>query len=868
MRVLKLIVIIIIYLTCGHAVQFGSEVSTQNNKNQEKIHITPNSLLNIISVELKNIPIEDALLKVAQKGGFKLNYKRSYLPHTQKITLKINQMPAIKVIQKILKGTETELKIVKGGHFIIIPKDRNKDRHGAIYGKVEESLLKRMIPGVLIQIMHTNFSTVSDENGEFKIFNIPARSYSLSFSIDGFKPLIKTDVIVHPGRITYVYAKMVEKPLDITETIDVSGSYFQKNENMPTSSINISAQEIIRAPGGAAFVDRVLPLMPGIVQRRDGTADLMIRGGCPTENAIYIDNIEVPYISHVPTLGSTGGKFSSIHPDLIQTVNLSSGIFSADYGGRLSSVTDITFREGNRNEFDGQVDANLLLTGTLLEGPLVKGRGSWLISARASYTQLLGNLGLLSETAPLETSDILAKLTYDLSDRHKFSILNFTTWGFFQDDHGYSIEDRKYLQNVSGFNWHASWSNNFFSTFTLSYSILKRWDKETYPQYTYQGYQGQYYWRTPDTQKYIILKNINHINFQTKDRLEFGVEVKNLRNNIQYYSHEYHDDSGVFHQSWGKDFNFHLTKTAIFLTYTSSLFQKLTTAIGLRGNYSSILKTFHLAPRFSLSFPLSQKLTLNAGIGVVYQSVPIRFQSIFPQHRLLKDLKAIHHVLGIEYINAGTKISVEAYHKKYENMLIDEDMPYALASEQAIEQYYYPSALTNSGKGYARGIELLIHQKLVKRFYSLFSISLYQSRYKDLNAVWRRSPYDNRYIINILAGYKPNSKWELGLSSTFMGGRPCTPFDLEASRINQHLISDPDISKINTINYPAYRRVNFRIERKYYFGKTNFIVFLDLLNVLGFKNAEEYEWDTGNEEVVPDEGQMPFLPIIGLKLEF
>jgi hypothetical protein len=162
----------------------------------------------------------------------------------------------------------------------------------------------------------------------------------------------------------------------------------------------------------------------------------------------------------------------------------------------------------------------------------------------------------------------------------------------------------------------------------------------------------------------------------------------------------------------------------------------------------------------------------------------------------------------------------------------------------------------------------LVHKKLERHFYGIFNASIYRSRYKDLDGIWRRSPYENRYIVNVMAGYKPNPKWEFGLSWTIMGGRPCTPFDLEASRRCNQAISDSDTSKYNTENYPSYNRLNLRIERKFYFGKTNFIVFLDIWNILNTKNYEYYEWDAVRGNIIPAEEQMPLMPVFGLKFEF
>jgi outer membrane receptor for ferrienterochelin and colicin len=246
----------------------------------------------------------------------------------------------------------------------------------------------------------------------------------------------------------------------------------------------------------------------------------------------------------------------------------------------------------------------------------------------------------------------------------------------------------------------------------------------------------------------------------------------------------------------------------------------------------------------------------------------MRFLSIYPWHRDLNDLKATHYTLGVEYIHSGIKITLEAYSKEYENMLIDPKYPMYLASELAIDNYYYPYELTNDGSGYARGIELLIHKKLVKHFHGIFCASIFRSRYKDFDGITRRSSYENRYIINLTAGYKPNSKWAFGLRWTIIGGRPRTPFDLEASRQYNYLVYDQDLSKFNTENYPAYNKLSLRAERRFYFRKTNIVVYLDIWNVLNRKNFFEYTWNPGSKDVEPTDEQMPIMPILGFKFEF
>ena len=112
--------------------------------------------------------------------------------------------------------------------------------------------------------------------------------------------------------------------------------------------------------------------------------DLVVRGGSPFENGFYVDNIQIPNINHFPTQGASGGAISILNVDFIEDVTFYTGGFSCAYADRLSSIVDITLREGNRDEFDGQIDLHMAGFGGNVEGPFANKKGSWFFSARRS----------------------------------------------------------------------------------------------------------------------------------------------------------------------------------------------------------------------------------------------------------------------------------------------------------------------------------------------------------------------------------------------------------------------------------------------------------------------------------------------------
>ena len=285
-----------------------------------------------------------------------------------------------------------------------------------------------------IQLLNTEFSTLADESGKFKIIDVPAGNYSLRFAAAGYKTLDKTDIIVRPGRITYVNVSLDEQLLKIEENVEVTGSYFHKDETNPVSAVSVSAEEVRRAPGTAGGVTRMLKVLPGVATTASEDTDLAIRGGSPNENGYIVDNIEIPYIDHLPNLGSSGGSYSALNADLIQNVEFYSGGFSANYNGYLSAITDITLREGNRSEFDGQMNMDTLSAGFTLEGPIAKGRGAWLASFRKFYLKFLQKTGILDLSALIGSLDGQFKMNYDISPTQKLSLLYFHLSGDLKEE--------------------------------------------------------------------------------------------------------------------------------------------------------------------------------------------------------------------------------------------------------------------------------------------------------------------------------------------------------------------------------------------------------------------------------------------------
>ncbi|MBN2012063.1 hypothetical protein JW960_22230 [candidate division KSB1 bacterium] len=173
--------------------------------------------------------------------------------------------------------------------------------------------------------------------------------------------------------------------------------------------------------------------------------------------------------------------------------------------------------------------------------------------------------------------------------------------------------------------------------------------------------------------------------------------------------------------------------------------------------------------------------------------------------------------------------------------------------------------LTDNGQAWSRGVEFLIQKKMAKDFYGLVSASLFRCRYQDYYGKWRDRIYDNRYIFNLIGGYKPNNKWEFSIRWNFAGGAPYTPFDQEKSRLADSAVIDA--TRVNAERYPDYHTLNIRFDRRFYFNQSTLVAYFSLWNAYNQKNIATYYWNkTDNKQDTIY--QWSFLPIGGFEFEF
>jgi hypothetical protein len=318
-----------------------------------------------------------------------------------------------------------------------------------ISGFVREAGSMELLPGVNVSVHNSTLGGVTNTYGFYSISIPKSDSVTISYSFVGYETK-SVHIAAHSDRqidATLVSANQLD---EVTVSAKRQGE--KVSESVQMSRIELPVAQIKKIPAffGEKDVIRVLQLMPGVQKGTEGQTGLYVRGGGPEQNLIILDDAVVYNASHL------FGFFSVFNSDALKSVELTKGGFPARYGGRLSSVVEMNMKEGSKEKLHGEGGIGLISSRLTLEGPLVKNKSSFLVSARRTYIDVLAapliaqqQTGNSSKVKPgYFFYDLNAKVNYDFGAKNKLYVS-----GYFGQDKFHVREKSEFSQNRSGLNW-------------------------------------------------------------------------------------------------------------------------------------------------------------------------------------------------------------------------------------------------------------------------------------------------------------------------------------------------------------------------------------------------------------------------------
>jgi len=756
-----------------------------------------------------------------------------------------------------------------------------KSQTGTIKGFVFDSETGEPIIFTNVYLDGTSFGSTTDENGLYVISRIPAGNYTLMVKYLGYETY-SHQVGVKSGSVAS--HKILLSPSAIKmEDIVVSAERQEQQTQVRTAVVKVTPRQIQKLPsmGGEVDIAQYLQVVPGVVFTGDQGGQLYIRGGAPIHNKVLLDGMTIYNPFH------SIGMFSVFDTDLLNTADVFTGGFNAEYGGRISSVMDLKTRQGNKTRFAGKLSSNTFATKLLLEGPLKKfteespNSITYAISAKHAYLEQTSKHLYSYANAdglPFNFTDIYGKFSVTGNSGNKVDLFGFN----FNDEVNYrQLTSLSWTNSGGGFNTVIvpSQSNSIidFKANVSNYSISMENDENK-----------------PNESSIVDFGfGLGVKSFIGKNEVEFGVDFSSYKTYYQFYN-AYgmridHTQNTAEYSSFIK-FKGHwgnlLVQPGVRIVYYASLGESvLEPRIGLKYRILDVLR-FKASGGFysqNLIAANSQRSVVDLFYG--FLSSPESLSSEFEGEEVDTKLqKAKHIVAGFEYdVSNKITLNVETYYKYMyplininPNKQFDQntifDVPELLKTQYMVEQ------------GDAYGFDLTMKYDYKQWYIWVVGSWGYVNRGGYFfNPISQKAEFinylphfDRRLSSNVVLSYTfgENLNWEAGLRWNYGSGFPYTSTKAYYEDLTINSLTDNygggngDVGivygEINDSRLTAYHRLDLSIKRKFYFGDNGEMELVaSVTNV--YDRANVFYVTRLSGDVVY---QLPVLPSFGMNIKF
>ena len=755
--------------------------------------------------------------------------------------------------------------------------------------------------------------TTTDADGRFRLPNIPAGRVRLKITLVGYEELSLSEVLVNAGKETILELPLTES---LRQLAEVTVTYKRAEDRTVTnnefavgSARPFNAAETIRYAGSLGDPSRMAANFAGVSGANDARNDIVVRGNSPASLLWRMDGVNIPNPNHFGALGTSGGPVSILNANLLAKSDFLTGAFPAEYANALGSVFDLRLRKGNdeKREFLGQMAFNGLEVGA--EGPYSKkattnpGRASYLVNYRYSLFGLLKNVGYQIAGTP-EYQDGLFKTDLSVGKRGHLSIwalggqsrITFLGKDIKADKlDAYGDENTNthvnYSVGIGAVSYEHRFTGRTVGRLTLSGSRSTQHYQGDTVLYRSEGVVAQEISSAQADfiqEKLSLNAGLTH-KLTAKDKLSGGTIVDFIRYDLQ--SKALYPNVVSRRNTTGETALFQ-----VFGQWQHRFSTQLMLNTGLSVLHLALNGSSAIEPRAGLSYQVSQASSLHIAYGLHSMMQPILtyfYQTKQADGRYAltnKDLdftRSHHLVVGYDRMLTPTlRFKLEGYSQWLFNAPVERMASYYSALIEGVS--FTPSDkgnLVNKGMGRNYGVELTLEQFFNRSYYFLATTSLFRSTYKGSDGIERNTPFNNRCVVNLLAG----KEWQLGARKnrdagprnagsqnvgsvilanwklTTAGGRFTTPINTALSAQTHTEVSD--FSQAFTQAQPAYFRMDLKFGYRMNRAHSTHEFALDLQNVTNHQNLFQQAYNPRTDRI-GTAYQQGFLPIPYYRLTF
>lgn len=762
-----------------------------------------------------------------------------------------------------------------------------------VKGKILDTQSKAPLVGATVVVLGTDpvLGTTTDAAGNFKLINVPLGRQTLGVRYLGYKAQVRPNVIVTAGKEVVVPVEMEEQVISSAEVV-ITGERARgvaQNEFASVSACTFNVEETSRFAGSRNDPARMAANFAGVSGANDFRNDIVIRGNSPAGVLWRLEGINIPNPNHYGALGSTGGPVSMINYNVLDKSDFMTAAFPAQYGNAVAGVFDLRMRSGNpeKHEYLGQIGFNGFEVGA--EGPLRRdGTSSFLVNYRYSTLGVFQALGLEFGTgsATPHYQDVTYKVDlatkklgtfsfFGLGGISKIDLLGSEGDTTLQDSYGSENEDSrlKYRTGVAGVSNQFLFNPTTYLKTTLSASTTRQQfkgdsvsleNRQPVPLEEAQYQQNMY------SLNVLLNKKFNARNtFTTGVILDwYAFDLSNRR--------LVPGSEKIIRNNQGRSL-----LTQGYAQWQHRFTDNFTVNSGLNVQHFGYSGSLAVEPRLGLKYFLNAAQSLSFGYGRHSQMQPL--QSYFTITSLAdgttretnKNLdfgQSQHLALGYEnHLSTNLRLKTEIYYQRISNAAV-ETRPSSFSMLNSGADFVIPDndSLRNAGRGRNYGLELTLEKSYSAGYYYLLTASLFDSKYKGSDQVWRNTAFNGGYVLNALAGKefkigRQANAFNLDWKMTVAGGNYYTPIDYARSRAARAEILQTE--QAFSRQAPDYFRTDLKLSYRLNRTRLTHEFSLDLQNLTGRKNVFAQRYNVRTNQIAT-EYQIGFFPVPQYRILF
>jgi hypothetical protein len=764
-----------------------------------------------------------------------------------------------------------------------------------IRGRLTDAQSKAPLIGANVIITTTDpiIGASTDFDGYFKLEKVPLGRHHLKATYLGYREQQIPNLLVNSGKELIINLEMEEMVIMGEEIVIIAerDKGAVNNELATVSARSFNVEETGRYAGSRNDPARMAANFAGVSGANDARNDIIIRGNSPFGLLWRLEGIDIPSPNHFSSLGSTGGPVSMLNNNVLDKSDFMTAAFPATYGNALAGVFDLQMRHGNneKREYLGQIGFNGFEFGA--EGPFSKkSRASYLINYRYSTLGVFKAMGVDFGTgaAVPDYQDISFKVDIPTNKAGRFaffgvggisdiSLLGSEADPSKTDLYGNYTQDiiNKNNMGVLGFSHTYFYNKNTCSKITLAASSSSNITKVDSLDRSNDAINPMPYFRLDFTTRKYSANILVNKKFNARNTLTSGiiadlydirlVDSVNLRG--RFYTQRNTAGVSLLSQAYSQ------------LQHRFS--NELTLNTGLHYQHYQLNNSSALEPRTGLRYQFRPSQSLNAGYGLhsQMQALTTYFtETELPSGETIKTNKNLgftrshHWVIG--YDNALSKdwrIKAETYYQYITGGAVSQRYPsFSMLNFGADFEVPWVDSLLNSGTGRNYGVELTVEKFYSNNYYFLATTSLFSSKYRGHDGALRNTPFNGRYVVNLLfgkefhIGNKSNVlaiDWKL----TAAGGRYITPILLDESINQRRTVLDHTNAFSEQVN--DYFRADIKVSFRKNMKRLTHEWALDVSNVFNTKNVFNKIYDPVSEAIVTNY-QLGIFPVPQYRILF